>query len=414
MPTVSITLAEILTAREQRQAKQTALLGRFSHPLLCATMNMAGAQKDAPALRLAFAHAWERLHQTLQAPLYQEIELLPTGAVGWAVYDLPAETVKAAAQAIEDEPPLGRLYDLDVLDATGAKCARPVQRPCIVCGKAGAACARSRAHGLDAVTDAMRQRLRAGCADLLAERATDALLREVHVTPKAGLVDEANNGAHRDMHVPLFEASAYALQPYFAQCVRAGSDREALRTIGKRAEAAMLQVTGGVNTHRGAIYCFGLTLGALGASLFSDDFPVALAALTQSELAAADSSHGGQAFLRYGAGGARAEAQSGFVHARMAAKRLDAETPSDVLLWLMSQVTDTNVLYRTGEEGASFLREQARQILRLPASARPAAHAALDAACIARGISAGGCADLLALALFLHDLSVPLALWQEL
>ena len=226
--------------------------------------------------------------------------------------------------------------------------------------------------------------------------------------------DEANNGAHRDMHVPLFEASAYALQPYFAQCVRAGSDREALRTIGKRAEAAMLQVTGGVNTHRGAIYCFGLTLGALGASLFSDDFPVALAALTQNELAAADSSHGGQAFLRYGAGGARAEAQSGFVHARMAAKRLDAETPSDVLLWLMSQVTDTNVLYRTGEEGASFLREQARQILRLPASARPAAHAALDAACIARGISAGGCADLLALALFLHDLSVPLALWQEL
>ena len=51
-----------------------------------------------------------------------------------------------------------------------------------------------------------------------------ALLQEVYTTPKPGLVDRRNTGAHQDMDVPLFEASAHALESYFADCFRIGEE----------------------------------------------------------------------------------------------------------------------------------------------------------------------------------------------
>ena len=100
-------------------------------------------------------------------------------------------------------------------------------------------------------------------AQLIADQAVLALLRELQAWPKPGLVSHVDSGSHQDMDAAMMTASAHVLRPFFAELANAGqdgADMAGLRAIGLRAEAAMLAATGGVNTHRGAI--FGLACSA--------------------------------------------------------------------------------------------------------------------------------------------------------
>ena len=100
-------------------------------------------------------------------------------------------------------------------------------------------------------------------------------------------------------------------------------------------------------------------------------------------------------------GGARSEALAGFPTARQAAVLLQTHDPLTALLWLMAHTEDTNLYHRGGAEGATFVKEQAAAILAAPPEQRVTLTQALDDALIDRWLSPGGCADLLALALFL-------------
>ncbi|KAB0630793.1 triphosphoribosyl-dephospho-CoA synthase MdcB, partial [Burkholderia stagnalis] len=98
----------------------------------------------------------------------------------------------------------------------------------------------------------------------LAER---SLLLEIGTYPKPGLVSQVDTGSHADMDASTFARSAAVLAPYFAELADAGArdaEMAALRKIGLRAEHAMLAATGGVNTHRGAIFGLGLLCAAAG------------------------------------------------------------------------------------------------------------------------------------------------------
>jgi triphosphoribosyl-dephospho-CoA synthase len=104
-------------------------------------------------------------------------------------------------------------------------------------------------------------------AELIAEQAVLALLHELATWPKRGLVSHVDSGSHTDMDAAMLQASVEALRPFFAELARAGqdgADMGRLRTIGLRAEAVMLAVTGGVNTHRGTIFGMGLFCAAAG------------------------------------------------------------------------------------------------------------------------------------------------------
>ena len=93
-------------------------------------------------------------------------------------------------------------------------------------------------------------------AELIANQAVQALLHELATWPKPGLVSHVDSGSHTDMDAAMMQASAESLRPFFRELAEAGADgadMSRLRTIGLRAEAAMLAVTGGVNTHRGAV-----------------------------------------------------------------------------------------------------------------------------------------------------------------
>jgi triphosphoribosyl-dephospho-CoA synthase len=268
-------------------------------------------------------------------------------------------------------------------------------------------------------------------ADHVAETAAFALLAELETWPKPGLVSHVDCGSHTDMDASTFRASVAAIRPYFGRLAlagAAGSAMDELRAIGLEAERAMLEKTFGANTHRGAIFGLGLLCAAAGAtwtgeSRFSPPQSAhILTAIVRGQWGTAIMrgpipllSHGTEALRRYGAGGARAQAAAGFPHALevgLPALRIGRTlAPGDpeaarvhTFFALLESLQDTNLLYRGGTDGLRFAQEQARNFLERggirQAGWREQA-ATVHRAFIARRLSPGGCADLLAITLFL-------------
>lgn len=209
------------------------------------------------------------------------------------------------------------------------------------------------------------------------------------------------------MDLPMLERSARALRPYFERFFRTGIEEPdqflPLKEIGVEAETAMMEATGGVNAHRGAIFALGLLLGALGASLLDgQDVLQRAAALARQRRGGCEGSHGASVRARYGAGGAVEEALAGFPTACRARAVLEAKGPLTALLGLLARCTDTNLLYRGGRKGLLLVRSMARAALWLPQGMRPWAMRGMDRVMIRRNLSPGGSADLLALALFME------------
>lgn len=405
----------MLLARDRRASRQAALLARYGCPVISFTMNIAGPVKDSPLIRYAFRSGLRQLEALPCAQLCREAIFEPTGPEALLVYETQdARLLKAFCMRLESEGEAGRLFDLDVLDANGEKLSRETGRTCLVCGGPVSICSRSRAHGLEAITARTRTILEAFAAETLAEMAENALLAEVHFTPKPGLVDEANNGAHRDMDVPLFERSAHALRPCFEEFVRLGlqaASPAALQQAGIRAEQAMFAATGGVNTHKGAIYSGALLLHAAGRLLSGEEEGdlCELAAQTAAAIPAPTGTHG--AAVRACCGGIRTEAVSGYPTAQAVLRQLRQSGPLDALLLSMSRLDDSTLWHRGGAEGAQLVRSRAADILAAPASEREARTRRLDMELIERNLSPGGSADLLAMAFFLEK-ALPL-LGQE-
>jgi triphosphoribosyl-dephospho-CoA synthase len=256
-----------------------------------------------------------------------------------------------------------------------------------------------------------------------------ALREELETWPKPGLVSPRDPGAHGDMDAATFEVSLRALRGFFpavAEAGAAGLPFGALRALGVRAEARMLAATGGVNTHRGAIFALGL-LAATAGRLVADGAAPHAPALRETlrrawagglrELPAAEGTHGAAVARRHGVGGARAEAAAGFPHLfevalpalRGALRRGAGRRAAAVqaLLATVAVLPDTNLLWRGGPAGLAFARAGAREFLRAGGVHEPGWEdraRGLHAALVARRLSPGGSADLLAAALFVHAL----------
>jgi triphosphoribosyl-dephospho-CoA synthase len=278
-----------------------------------------------------------------------------------------------------------------------------------------------------------RQRRGGLVAELVAHRAVLALLHELAAWPKPGLVSHIDSGSHTDMDAAMMQSSAYSLRPFFAELAmagREGADMGRLRTIGLRAEAAMLAATGGVNTHRGAIFGLGLLCAAAGAvaEISAEGAAVAPVRLGQIVVQrwAADIqrgpiplfSHGAAALRRYGAGGARAEAARGFRsvyevgwpalrQGRSLQPNDPGAPPVQACFALIAAVHDTNLLHRGGGDGMRYAGEAAASFLLEGGVGVPdwrARAAEVHVAFVSRRLSPGGCADLLAMTLFVDAL----------
>ena len=164
--------------------------------------------------------------QAAKLPVLDRQELLaPTGCEARYAVKGTAREVKALCVSIEDSTGLGRLFDMDVLAPDGRKLDREEvgggSRNCIVCGAEGRGCASRRVHSVETLQKAtlriMEEHFAAADRETVTALATRALLEEVCITPKPGLVDRANNGSHRDMDLFTFLARAAALAPYWSR-----------------------------------------------------------------------------------------------------------------------------------------------------------------------------------------------------
>ncbi|MDR8365917.1 triphosphoribosyl-dephospho-CoA synthase [Pseudomonas sp. JL3] len=264
-------------------------------------------------------------------------------------------------------------------------------------------------------------------AERLADLAVDALIDEADLSPKPALVDRRGNGAHTDLHLGLMHASALSLWPAFKAMADAAIEfgevglplREALGRIGRDGEQTMLATTNGVNTHRGAIWALGLLVAA--AALECTNTKASAVTLRAARLALLDDryaprplSHGAQVAQRYGARGAREEAQLGFpaviqralpqLKLSRAAGHGEQNARLDALLAIMTTLSDTCVLYRAGEQGLHTMQLGAQAVLDAGGSASLAGRRRLhelDQQLIALNASPGGAADLLAACLFI-------------
>ena len=257
-----------------------------------------------------------------------------------------------------------------------------------------------------------------------------ALYAELALHPKPGLVSPLDSGSHDDMDMTTFMRSLFALRGYYRDIAAAGArgaDFATLQALGIAAERRMLAATGGVNTHRGAVFGLGLLTAAAGwlrrtgKPLCGQALGGVVATLWGGDILAASprapDSNGAQAIRRYGVRGARQEAAEGFptlfkVALPTLARTfdiLDCEERAMVqtLFALMATLDDTNLLHRGGSEGLDFVQAEARRFLDRGGVFRSdwrAGAVAVHHACVARRLSPGGSADMLAAAWFVHSL----------
>jgi len=256
-----------------------------------------------------------------------------------------------------------------------------------------------------------------------------ALKREIDAWPKPGLVTPVDSGSHRDMNYATFVDSIAALHGYFAEIAEAGArdaDYAALQPIAIAAESRMLAATRGANTHRGAIFNLGLLAAAAGlrraesgfagrscGQIVADRWGPAI----RASRGASPASHGKTVWARYGVGGARDEAADGFPAVygiglpalrRLLADGVDEEQALvGTLMALMAELPDTNLLWRGGEAGLRDVQRAAAAFNRAGGVRRHdwREHLLdLHGWMVARNLSPGGSADLVAASWLAHQL----------
>ena len=431
------TLLEILDARERRVSRQREMIAATGCPLVSFTMNIAGPVKYSTAIDRGFSLGLSRLERMLAGlPILSRNVLREnTGCEALFAVDADPLFLKALCVYLEDMDGFGRLLDIDILDTQSCKLERELlglpPRKCLLCENEARLCSRSRTHSVEQL-----QAKTAALLDAVAEEiplsmlAVKALLWEVFTTPKPGLVDRNNSGSHRDMDLLTFLSSIYALASYLEEAVQIGKDTQrlsptetfaVLRQRGIRAEKDMLRATGGINTHKGAIFTMGIVCGALGrldAPYRAEDTLSLCGEMTSGitrELGdPTTETAGARLYRQYGIAGIRGQAETGFpavLHAGL--PRLEEgvsqgrslnDAGCAALLWLMTAIEDTNLIARGGYDRWKTLLAEMRAILDKTPFPDKACLEQLDHTFIRENLSPGGSADLLALTYFLHFL----------
>jgi len=283
-------------------------------------------------------------------------------------------------------------------------------------------------------------------ADEIAKLAEESILTEAVLTPKPGLVDARDSGAHKDMDIFTFIRSAISLRAGFHDMFLSGytgngSEKEllaSLRPKGINIEGEMFNATSNINTHKGIIFSMGLLIASSGKYIkaldhHEDKLPIFNVKDTSEVLeiikvmtegivehdfrnisSKKELTHGEKLFIEHGFTGIRGEAQNGYPVIRDiampllreldAGKRTYEERLLEVLLTLMSKVEDSNIVSRGGIEALNYVKDCADEFIASGGMRQTDAYKKLDemnADFIRRNLSPGGSADLLSLVIFL-------------
>ncbi len=270
---------------------------------------------------------------------------------------------------------------------------------------------------------------------IIAHLATRALHAELDTTPKPGLVDKDNSGAHRDMDHALMSRSIRAIHPYFVRLALLGfaadmPNHDDIVKTGIEAERAMFEATNGVNTYKGALFSMGLAVVAAAGKAWQgySITPQALsAAISKLAFAFPDTkgTHGSKAKQTAASEtatfkGALDNAREGYpmlfndwlpFYANLS-KNGEPHALHLTLLRIMCDLDDTNIVYRTSLAMMKQVKEESRSVLSRWSGAThgtPQADAGtnldtilgdMNRSFVQRNISPGGSADMLSLVVF--------------
>lgn len=489
-------LQNILTYREYKARIIAETIKQSRLPLIELTLNTPGAIKDSTIYTSIHIHLVHQVLKCLQEHGFsyqistceytssgpfvllshiKKFEKIENSCLFDKDQLTTADYIKALMTKIEESSALARLYDIDVFDPDFGKLQRKTgMRTCLLCNQPAVVCARTQTHTYAELTVFIRNTfldtyncmfhryetsLDAEIKQFAVEigcKAQKALLTEVLLTPKPGLVDQKNQGAHTDMNLETFFASTAALGEVFSELFLAGYIQASchegsidgllpvLKGIGLRGETVMYETTQGINTHKGLIFSIGILCGTLGWYVKrnftnSKEYDYAnmqfsrvqltelqylvqelCANLVTNELTALgkkQTTYGEDLYQRYKCTGARGEAEKGFPSAFSAMDMLLSLLSSQyisndvfenaalqTLMVIMKDFTDTNVLGRADMSGLHFVQQSADSYIAAGGVYTDSGFEKLsriDKEFIEKHISPGGAADTLATAFFL-------------
>jgi len=432
-----------LNAREQRAFLKNKIAGK-GYPCVSLSLNVPGFPKSNPTVSYFFKYCLQDLKFLLKAHLVEvhDKEAIEKFDAAGDFYVAPFSAgsmtiteVKQICENFEEGHPLGRYVDVDVNDENGNCISSGKSKLCFYCKvKPAIECRREQAHDMVQLRSLMFSNMRDYCSRQresliskhLATLALKALLYEISLTPKPGLVDKLSNGSHIDMNFLTFADSSAAISLYFEELVKEGfafQDENynralpIIRNIGLRMEKAMFQATGNINTHKGLIFLTGLALFSCGKlySKFNQCDQEVFRSIVRDicrdivkrelqESKPSNSTHGFKVFHFSGFSGARGEAEGGLqtvfeIGLPYLAKenQLNDTALTQCFLAIASKNMDTNILYRGGQDVLTTFQKLCKAALENFSDSN---YLKVAEFCRNENISPGGSADLLALSIF--------------
>lgn len=427
------TLQAILSNKEERVKRQKELLSRFDgSSLISLSINTPGSIKLSCESLTIYEVAVEAIKSHALPILHSYEQKSITGAEAIWVIQADATFLKPLTCKIESTHPLGRFMDIDVINAQGVPLSRKAlgyeRRKCFVCEEDAFICARSQKHTIQELNQTILEALlKHAFEKYITQCCVAAMQKEVELTPKPGLVDSFNSGAHHDMDIHTFYTSINAIKPYIEQFITTSPiSFEKLRHIGIECEKAMFDATEGVNTHKGMIFCLAVVCGAIAKlkeaqnTFTCKDLQAEIKALCHN-LVGKDlidqnpHTAGARFFYETGSMGIRGEAQNGFPtifekslpYFTVQKEHFGEEIAlKKTLLLLMSIVEDSTLWSRGGTKGLAHVKSKSAQILlHVNPETLNKTLSTFDEELISLHLSPGGSADLLALTWLIAHLS---------
>lgn len=424
-------LFEILRNRELRVKRQLSFL-TLKKPLVSISVNIPGSKKLSKDSIFIYKIMTSKLKKTLQKN-YKNLHFQQknTGIEGIINSSLQAKVLKQITCKLEEEEILGRFIDFDVINLDAQIISRKhlnlKERKCFLCENKAVICARSKAHDINELLNFISLQVKIYKKfQYLSTLATKAMLKEVHLTPKPGLVDKKDNGSHEDMDIKTFYKSIKAISLYFDKFIYIGFKENDiflhLRKMGQECEEKMFQATNSINTHKGLIFSFAIILGACGFLIKQNQkinvvnlqktIKFICQNLVQNDLSKNPKQSAGQRYYALSKNaGIRSEAQSGYESIFQKAlpfyqeyKKIYPQNTAlkYTLVFIMTFLEDTSIFNRGGLLAMNYTKNEAKNILN--AKNLNQALNDLNQKFITKHISPGGSADILALTWFLDNI----------
>ena len=397
--------SDILKAREERIKIINQDIDKYQ--IISVHANIAGMGKNTKEAYFLVNH-FSKLIDNLN-PCMQVVKESDDG-IYKLFYFNKENNLKEECVKIEENDNLGRFIDLDVFYNSDKSESRGSLRKCFICNEPAFVCARLKRHSDSEINGYIKINVLNYMHNIITEYANIAILKELDLEPKFGLVCKNFKSSHKDMNYDLMIKAKNAIVDEFYsffELAYLNDDieyiKKEMRHIGASLETKMLIATSNINAYKGLIFNLGILLCALGLKLKSNtdlsifEYVEILSKGICDELKEGSDTFGKIAYQKYGILGARGEAESGFVHLQDCMNIYNLKDDlKDALIYLIINIEDTTLLKRCGSiEKYNYIKNEFKENKN---------YDYLNDLCLKENLSFGGAADLLILACFLKEI----------